>query len=79
MSECDVDFEQYCSACVQYAKPWPHSDIKSCCRQSTYVFTSRYDSTLLGRAFLTLKLYHYFCKDEYFIVTQIKHKECILK
>ena len=42
-----------CSACVQYAKPWPHSDIKSCCCQSTHdhVFTSSYDSTLLGRNF----------------------------
>ena len=41
------------SACVQYAKPWPHSDIKPCCRQSAHdhVFTSRYDSILLGHAF----------------------------
>ena len=40
-------------SCVQYAKPWPHSDIRSCFRQSAHVFTSRYDSTLLGRAFFT--------------------------
>ena len=36
------------SVCVQYAKPWPHSGIRSCCHQSTNVFTSSYDSTLLG-------------------------------
>ena len=65
-------------ACVQYARPWPHSDIRSCCRQSAHVFTSRYDSTLLGHAFFTPKVfwmrYHYFCKDKYSIATQIKHK-----
>ena len=32
--------------------PWPYSDIRSCCRQSLHAFTSRYDSTLLGRTFL---------------------------
>ena len=31
------------------------SDIRSCCRQSAHVFTSRYDSTLLGRAFFYTK------------------------
>ena len=36
-----------CSACLQYDKPWSHSDIKSSCCQSAHVFTSRYDSTLL--------------------------------
>ena len=45
------------SVCVQYAKPWLHSDIKSCCRQSAYVFTSMYDSTLLGRMFFTPKVF----------------------
>ena len=45
------------SACVQYARPWPHSDIRSCCRQSAHVFNSRYDSTLLGRAFFTPKVF----------------------
>ena len=43
-----------------------------------YIFTSRYDSTLLGRAFLHQKCfcmrYHHFCKDKNSIVTQIKHK-----
>ena len=34
-----------------------HSDIRSCCRQSAHVFTSRYDSTLLGRAFFTPKVF----------------------
>ena len=38
--------------CIQYAKPWPHSDIRSCCRQSLLTFTSRYDSTLLGCIFI---------------------------
>ena len=44
------------SICVQYTKPRLHSDIRSCCRQSTHVFTSRYDSTLLGHAFFTTKV-----------------------
>ena len=35
--------------CIQYAKPWPYSDIRSC-RQSLHAFIFRYDSTLLGRA-----------------------------
>ena len=47
----------YCSTCVQYAKPWPYFDIRSCCRQSVRVFTSRYDSTLLGHAFFTPKVF----------------------
>ena len=38
-----------CSVCQA---PWPYSDIRSCCRQSLHAFTSRYDSTLLGRTFL---------------------------
>ena len=37
--------------CIQYAKPWPHSNIRSCCRQSLHTFTFRYDSTLLGCVF----------------------------
>ena len=40
---------------TQYAKPWPHSDIRSCCHQSLHAFTSRYDSTLLGCIFLYAK------------------------
>ena len=44
-------------SCVQYVKPWPHSDIRSCCHQSAHVFTSRYDSTLLGRIFFTPKVF----------------------
>ena len=33
--------------CIWYAKPWLHSDIRSCCCQSLRInaFTSRYDST----------------------------------
>ena len=46
-----------CSACVQYAKPWLHSDIRSCCCQSAHVFASRYDSTLLQCAFFTPKVF----------------------
>ena len=34
--------------CIQYVKPWPYSNIKSCCPQVVHVFTSRYHSTLLG-------------------------------
>ena len=63
------------SVVLVYARPWPHSDIKSC-RQSAHVFTSRYDSTLLGLVLFTPKVflqrYHHFCKDENSIVTQIK-------
>ena len=33
------------------------TDIKSCCRQSAHVFTSRYDSSLLGHAFFTPKVF----------------------
>ena len=40
-----------------YAKHWPHCDIRSCCHQSLYAFTSRYDSTLLGRIFLYQKAF----------------------
>ena len=40
-----------------YAKPWPHSDIRSCCCQFLYAFTSRYDSTLLGLVFYTAKVF----------------------
>ena len=43
--------------CIQYAKPCSHSDIRSCCRQSLHTFTSRYDSTLLGRIFFTPKVF----------------------
>ena len=57
-----------CSACVQYAKPWPHSDIKSCYRQSAHVFTSRYDSTLLGHAFFTPKV---FCMRYIYVCTYV--------
>ena len=28
--------------CVQYAKHWLHFDIRSCCCQSVYAFTSSY-------------------------------------
>ena len=45
------------SVFVQYAKPWPHSDIISDLLSPTNTcFTSRYDSTLLGCAFFTLKV-----------------------
>ena len=62
------------NVCVQYATPWPYSDIRSwpysdirsCCRQYTHVFTCRYDSTLFGSAFLHRRCfwmrYHHFCK-----------------
>ena len=43
--------------CIQYAKPWPHSDIRSCCHLSLHAFTSRYDFTLLGHVFFMLKVY----------------------
>ena len=36
---------------------WLHSDIRSCCRQSAHVFTSRYDSALLGCAFFIPKVF----------------------
>ena len=42
---------------VQYAKPWPYSDTIACCRQYVHVFTSRYDSTLLGCTFFTLNVF----------------------
>ena len=45
------------SACIQYARPWLHSDTTSCCRQSAHVFISSYDSTLLGPTFFTLKVF----------------------
>ena len=35
----------------QCSKPWPHSDIRSCCQQSVCVFTSMYDSTLLDHLY----------------------------
>ena len=44
------------SVVLVYAKSWSHSDIISCC-QSAHVFTSRYDSTLLGCAFFTPKVF----------------------
>ena len=34
------------------AKPWPYSDIRSCCQQSVHVVIFRYDSTLLSSTFL---------------------------
>ena len=42
-----------CGACVQYAKPWPHSDIKSCSRRSTHVFTPGMILLYLAAPFLT--------------------------
>ena len=44
-----------CSIYVQYAKPWPHSNIRYC-HLSVHAFTSRYDSTLLGHVFFTPKM-----------------------
>ena len=41
--------------CIQYAKPWPHFGIRSCCHQSLHAFTFRYDTTLLGRVFFYTK------------------------
>ena len=41
--------------CVQYAKLWPHSDIRSCLL-SIHAFTSRCYSTLLGCSLLTPKI-----------------------
>ena len=32
---------------IQYAMPWLHCDIRSCCRKSLHAFTSRYYSTFL--------------------------------
>ena len=53
--------------------PWPHSDIKSCCHQSAHVFTFRYDSTLLGRAFFTPKVFLHeiivYCAEINMIIT----------
>ena len=45
------NFENYCYyvssiVCIQYAKPWLHSDIRSCCRQFLHAFT-----TLFGHTF----------------------------
>ena len=39
------------------AKLWPYSDIRSCCCQYVHAFISRYDSTLLGCAVFTLKVF----------------------
>ena len=39
--------------CIHYAKPWPYSVIISCCR------SLRYDSTLLGLTYFTLKVFLY--------------------
>ena len=50
----------YNMICVQYAKLWLHSDIRSFGRQSVNAFTSRYDSTLLSHTFLHQKC---FCMD----------------
>ena len=38
------------SWCIQYSKPWLHSDIRSSCHWSLHTFTFRYNSTLLGHA-----------------------------
>ena len=36
---------------TEYAKAlWPYSDVRPCCHQSVHAFTSRYDSSLLARA-----------------------------
>ena len=36
--------------CIQYAKPWPYCDVRSCCHRSLHAFTFKYDFTLLGHA-----------------------------
>ena len=41
--------------CIQYAKPWLHSDIRSCCHRSLHAFTFRYDSTSLGHTIFYTK------------------------
>ena len=41
--------------CIQYGKPWPHSDIISCYCQSFHAFTSTYDCTLLGHVIFYTK------------------------
>ena len=33
---------------IQYIKPCPHSDMRSCCLRSFHAFTSKDDSVLLG-------------------------------
>ena len=48
--------------CIQYAKPWPHCDIRTCCHRCLHAFTFRYDSTLLGHIIFTLKVFlHEMC------------------
>ena len=45
--------------CTQYVKPWPYTDIRSCCHRSLHAFTFRHDSTVLGRAtFYTESVLH---------------------
>ena len=41
---------------VQYTKPWPYSNIISCCHQSVHAFTFRYNSTLLGHSIFPPKV-----------------------
>ena len=43
--------------CVQYTKPWLHSNIRSSCCRSLHVCTFRYDYTLFGCIFFTPKAY----------------------
>ena len=62
--------------CTQCAKPWPHSDIRSFCRQSPHAFTSRYDSTLLGHIFFIPKVFlreiHIKLIVQHFVATRVK-------
>ena len=39
--------------CLQYAKPWPHSDIRSCCHRLLHTFTFSYNYILLAIIFYT--------------------------
>ena len=55
-----LNIENSSSVYIQYAMPWLHCDhdIRSCCRQSLHVFTSRYDSILLDCIFFTPNVFY---------------------
>ena len=66
--------------CIQYAKPWLHSDIRSCCCRSLHAFTSGYNSTLLGHStsLFTLKVFLHEMNFYIIIMYVAKRKPCAL-
>ena len=69
------------SIVILICKPWPYSDIRSCCHQSVHAFTSRYDSTLLDCTFLHRRCvcmrYHHFYKVHAYCYSSIIIDSCI--